>query len=143
VSQYSITYKPVDPMQNIYDMNYAKNTGNALTNPRGFREQMIRNVNAPMGNNQGVQTDPYLVNTAYGNYKDPNAPKYEERKFRRVNLPDPADAPDMRQIAGTIRGRSFDPISLLADVRRNKLAMGQGIPGLLANKPKTGGLLSG
>ena len=127
-------------MQNIYDMNYAKNTGNALTNPRGFREQMIRNVNAPIS---GVQIDPYLVNTAYGNYKDPNAPKFQERKFNPVTLPNPADAPDMRQIAGTIRGRSFDPVSLLADVRRNKLAMGQGLPGLLANKPKTGGLLSG
>jgi len=132
----------VDPLQRIYADNYANNTGNALTNPRRFMEQTLNNINANSKTPINYNND--LVDMAVKNY-DFEQPNYgEERKFGAGGDPlSFADSVRLRTSLGDgAPGRKFAPIQLKNDIRQNKLAMGQGLLGLLANKPK-GGMLSG
>lgn len=132
----------LDPLQKIMAKNYANNTGNALTNPKGFMEQTINNINVnsptPIKYNNG------MIDMAVQNFEF-ETPNYgEERKFGAGGDPlSFAESVNLRTKLGSgAPGRKFDPIQLKNDIRQNKLAMGQGLLGLLANKPK-GGMLSG
>ena len=132
----------LDPLQKIMAKNYANNTGNALTNPKGFMEETIKNINVnsptPIKYNNG------MIDMAVQNFEF-ETPNYgEERKLQPGSDPlSFADTIKLRtSLGGGAPGRQFSPIQLKNDVRKNKLAMGQGLLGLLANKPK-GGMLSG
>ena len=139
---YSLTLPIKDPLQKVFDQNYKNKTGNALTNPRGFMERTVSNINSSNAAQQIINQD--LVSMAQENYKSPNEEEEQGRKFVKHNRYNPASDPlSGSAMQGGARGRQFSPLELAMDVRRNKLAMGQGLQGLLQNKPKTGGLLSG
>ena len=54
----SLALPLMNPLQKIMAENYANNTGNALTNPKGFMEETINNINVnsstPIKYNNGM-----------------------------------------------------------------------------------------
>ena len=132
----------VDPLQRIYADNYANNTGNALTNPKGFMEQTLAKINEDSSTPIIYNND--MIDMAYENMEFEKPNYGEERKFVAGGNPlSYADDVQLRTSLGSgAAGRKFEPIQLRDDIRKNKLAMGQGLLGLLANKPK-GGMLRG
>lgn len=122
-----------------YD-NYMNQSGNALTNTKGYMEGIEANIN----NGSPIKFNNDMIDTAVANMGF-EVPDYgQERKLQGgTGYTDYAGA----AISGTAlkpvtAGKAFSPIELNNDIRNNKLAMGQGLLGLLANKPK-GGMLRG
>lgn len=131
-----------DPLQKIIAQNYASGTGNSLTNPQRFMEDTLKNINAD--SSTPINYNNNMIDMAVQNYGFETPSYGQERKLGAGGDPlSYAPKVDLgSSLKGGAAGRQFSPIQLKNDIRQNKLAMGQGLLGLLANKPK-GGMLSG
>lgn len=132
-------FSTINPLELIIRNNMANNTGNALTNPN----KVFKNQNVSTRN-------PELENIVWDNRPDSmREDTSKERRFRPQRTDggfnDYAGSPMGSQMRmPSLAGRKFTPIELqLANkLRNNKLAMGQGIYGLLPKINKRGGMLS-
>ena len=133
-------YETLNPIQLLIQNSIANNTGGALTNPYKLFNK----------NKDTIVKNPDLENVLWDNRPDSMREDNKKEKKWKPQRTDggfndyAGSAIKSRMRTPGLAGRRFTPIELETAnrLRKNKLAMGQGIYGLLPKINKRGGMLS-